>query len=145
MVEALVMLYVGSPYEQELNEVRGELMNHQSMLARMVKIKENLVKVSDNLLSKISEMQELVTARETERTGYDHYRNKVAKMEQPGGDSTSGDATAQERYSRNQAKLDKARATFETQTQKLEFLLEKAEEKLEKVLTDLTLRFAKEV
>ena len=108
------MLYCGSTYEQELDEVLGELRSHSAMLARMVKIKENLVKVSDSLLCKCDDIQELVTAREAERSTYDHYRNKVAKMELPGGESTSADASAQEKYSRNQAKLDKARATFET-------------------------------
>lgn len=67
----------------------------------MNKIKENLIKVSSSVIEKIKEVQDTVTKREEERVYYDHYRNKLNKMEKPGGEATSNDPDKHEKYIRN--------------------------------------------
>jgi hypothetical protein len=39
--------------------------------------------------------------REEERVFYDHYRNKLNKMEKPGGEANSSDPEKHEKYIRN--------------------------------------------
>ena len=55
----------------------------------MVRIKENLEKVSKNAIGHIKNLEELIETREKERVFYDHYRTKLAKMEKPGKESSS--------------------------------------------------------
>ena len=136
---------MGSNYEDEIARVERELAKHQQTIDRMYKIKDNLVGVSDRVLEKISNINELNAKREEFRDMFDHYRNKVAKMEAPGGESTSSDPVALEKYTRNQTKLDDSRTQFEISTTDMNQLLDKTEEKLHKVMIDLTIRFSKEI
>ena len=111
----------------------------------MKKIKENLVKVSSSTLEKIKEVQDTQKKREEERVYFDHYRNKLTKMEKPGGESTSSDPEKHEKYIRNQSKFQTTKAKFDYLSDQLNEKLIKAEQKIEKVTNDLTLKFSKEV
>jgi hypothetical protein len=66
-----------------------ELGKTQEQTNRMMKIKTNLVKVSEHVKEKIKELKKAVEKREEERLKYDHYRNKLTKMETEGKYSTS--------------------------------------------------------
>ena len=72
----------------------------------MQKIKTNLVKVSEHVKEKIKELKKLVDQREEERLKYDHYRNKLTKMESVGKASTSNNVKDQEKYANNSVKFD---------------------------------------
>ena len=111
----------------------------------MSKIKENLIKVSSSVLEKIREVQETASKREDERVYYDHYRNKLNKMEKPGGEANSSDPEKHEKYIRNQSKFQTTKAKFDYLTNQLNEKVSKAEDKIEKVVNDLTLKFSKEV
>lgn len=108
-------------------------------------MRENLLKAGDAVIIKIEDLKMAVEQREEERVFYDHYRNKVAKMEKAGGESTSANQDDQEKYTRNQTKLDTTSAKFEQLTEKMTQLLEKLEERCERLIVDLTLRFSKEL
>lgn len=95
------IVYGGSNYEDELQTVNLELSKHQSLTTKMEKVRDNLIKAGDSAITKIEELKKMVETREEERVFYDHYRNKVAKMEKPGGESTSADPSDQEKYTRN--------------------------------------------
>jgi hypothetical protein len=71
----------------------------------MGKIKDNLIKVSSSVLEKIKEVQDTANKREEERVYYDHYRNKLNKMEKPGGEASSSEPEKHEKYIRNQSKF----------------------------------------
>ena len=66
-------------------------------------------------------------------------------MEKPGAESTSTSQSDQEKYTRNQTKLDTTSAKFEMLTEQMTKLLEKLEERVERLIVDLTLRFSKEL
>ena len=91
MAEAMFALYNGSPYEMQMLQVMTELAKTTEQLSRMNRIKDNLLKVADNILGHIKNLQELIEKRESERIYYDHYRVKLASMEKEGKESTSSD------------------------------------------------------
>lgn len=72
-------------------QVMTELAKTTEQLSRMNRIKDNLLKVADNILGHIKNLQELIEKRESERIYYDHYRVKLASMEKEGKESTSSD------------------------------------------------------
>ena len=67
-----------------------------------------LTKVSDHVLSKIKALNEHLAKREDHRVQYDHYRDKLRKMDKDGL-ATATDDDKQERYARNQCKFDQAK------------------------------------
>lgn len=69
----------------------NELSRTSDHLNKMTRIKDNLVKVADNLIGHIKNLQELIQKRENERIYYDHYRVKLADMEKEGKESSSAD------------------------------------------------------
>ena len=48
------------------------------------KLKAGLVRVTEHVLEKVKELNDKMKMREDERVNYDHYRNKLAKMEKEG-------------------------------------------------------------
>ena len=111
----------------------------------MQRIKDNLLKVSQNVVGHIKNLQETVQKREEERVFYDHYRAKLTKMEKAGGESTSADPEAQQKYARNQSKFDQTKSKFELLSTQLNEELQKIETRIERVTVDLTFKFSKEV
>ena len=91
MSEAMFALYNQSPYEAQVLQVMNELSRTSDHLNKMTRIKDNLVKVADNLIGHIKNLQELIQKRENERIYYDHYRVKLADMEKEGKESSSAD------------------------------------------------------
>ena len=122
-----------------------ELGKTQEQSNRMLKIKNNLVKVSEHVKEKIKELKKLVATREEERLKYDHYRNKLVKMETEGKSSTSNNIKDQEKYANNSVKFDQCKLVFEDLTNQVNEKLLKVEGKIELVTLDLTLKFSKEV
>jgi hypothetical protein len=59
-----------------------------------------LLKVSTQVLEKINVLNDNLKEREEERIHYDHYRNKVTKMQKE-GISESNDEIKQEKFTRN--------------------------------------------
>lgn len=145
MAEAMFALYNGSPYENQLLQVMTELSKTTDHLNKMNRIKDNLVKVAENLIGHIKNLQELIQQRENERIYYDHYRVKLANMEKEGKGSSSTDPDLQSKYARNQSKFDQAKSKFELLSTQLNEDLVKIENRVEKVKTDLTFKFSKEV
>lgn len=70
-------------------------------------------------IKKLKTQQEL---REDARVGYDHYRNKLAKLEKT--HANSKETKKQEMYQRNVEKFNKAKAEFDTHNGKLDKMLE---------------------
>lgn len=97
------------------------------------------------MVGHITNLQEIVEQRENERVYYDHYRTKLTKMEKSGGESTSVDPEAQEKYARNQSKFDQTKSKFELLSTQLNEEILKVESRIERVTVDLTFKFSKEV
>ena len=65
-------------------------------------------------------MRPVAKARETERVMYDHYRHKVANLEE----AVKTDQTKQQKYQRNLSKLGEAKRRFEEQQRKLDGIID---------------------
>lgn len=96
------------------------------------------------MLDRITLLNETLKNREDVRVEYDHYRTKLNKMEK-NGESTSVEVEHMERFSRNQMKFDEAKHKFDQLTKDANEILSKVEEKVDRVIVDLTLKFSKEV
>ena len=82
-----------------------EMAKTQEQKKRLEKMSVSLTKVSDHVLGKIKTLNELLQKREDQRVQYDHYRDKIKKMDKDGL-STATDDDKQERFARNQCKFD---------------------------------------
>ena len=61
------------------------------------------------------------------------------------GIQASHDESKQEKFARNQCKLDQHREAFTVLTNEVNVLLEKTEYKVDRVMIDLTLKFTKQM
>lgn len=111
----------------------------------MQKVKENMFRNGRIVIDKIQEIKKLIKDREEARAAYDHYRSKLTDMEKPGKQSSSSDPKDQEQYTRNVSKFDNAKVQFEELTKNVGERLTKAEDKIERVILDLTLKFSKQI
>ena len=143
MANAMYSLYEESKFEVQARTVMYEIGKTQAQVDRLTKLKANLEKVAAHVLKRIKDLTELLAAREEARVKFDHYRNKVDKMnkEEMGADP---DETKQERFARNQGKFDEARKEFDDLSRQTNESLDKVEGKVEQVVVDLTLKFTKE-
>ena len=66
-------------------------------------------------------------------------------MEEPGQESTSTKASDQEKYARNLSKLETTKQKFEQLTMEVNTKLIKLESKIERVSSDVTIKFSKEI
>ena len=96
------------------------------------------------MLDRITLLNETLKNREDVRVEYDHYRTKLNKMEK-NGEATSQDIEHMERFSRNQMKFDEAKHKFDQLSKDANEILTKVEQKVDRVIVDLTLKFSKEV
>jgi hypothetical protein len=97
------------------------------------------------VLEKIKDLLEHQKQREDERVYYDHYRTKLEKMQRPGGEAHSQDMEEMQTYARNQSKFENQKQKFEQLTLLVNDKLEKTEQKVDRVVVDLTLKFSKSV
>ena len=61
-----------------------ELGKLQDQINRMQQLRDNLDKVATHVLDRIKILNDMLQKREDERVKYDHYRNKMGKMEKEG-------------------------------------------------------------
>ena len=96
------------------------------------------------MLDRIKLLNDTMAKRETQRVQFDHYRTKVNKMQKE-GIQLSTDDKKQEKYARNMVKFEDAKFNYDSLTDECKDLLQRVEDKIERVIVDLTLKFSKEV
>ena len=96
------------------------------------------------MLDRIKLLNETMTKREAQRVQFDHYRTKVNKMQKE-GIQQSVDESKQDKYARNMVKYEEAKYNYDNLTAEAQDLLKRVEDKTERVIVDLTLKFSKEV
>ena len=77
-------IYNASVYESQILQLMTELSKMKGQLDRFQKIKDNLLKNAGSCVGHIKQLGETIEKRENERVYYDHYRQKISKMEKPG-------------------------------------------------------------
>ena len=145
IIEAMFVIYEGTPYEPSIRQVIEEYIQVDKEVQKMENIKNNLIKVANIVLDKIKDLSEHQKQREDERVYYDHYRTKLEKMQRPGGEAHSQDMEEMQTYARNQSKFENQKQKFEQLTLLVNDKLEKTEQKVDRVVVDLTLKFSKSV
>lgn len=145
IIEAMFVIYEGTPYEPSIRQCIEEFQQADKEIQKMENIKNNLIKVSNIVLDKIKDLQEHQKQREDERVYYDHYRTKLEKMQRPGGEAHSQDMEEMQTYARNQSKFENQKQKFEQLTLQVNEKLDKTEQKVDRVVVDLTLKFSKSV
>lgn len=144
MSNALQVLYENSEYCMQVNQVQYEVVKLDAKVKKIQKLKGSLVEVTQRVFTKIKELDTTIEKYEEVRLQYDHYRNKLNKLQKEGYNQANDDAK-QEKFARTQIKFDQTKYEFDNLNTDFKDLLDKAEDRCERVLIDLTLKFSKQM
>eukprot|EP00347_Sterkiella_histriomuscorum_P009379 403341435 len=140
----LVLMYNQTAFQFYINQVNIILRDSTHIQVKL----ENTNKTFNSMCNIIGEhCKNLKTMngkiREASRIKYDHYRDKVNKLEK--SHMKSGDAQKQAKYQRNREKYDMAKKEYESETAKVEQHLNFVKQRIDVIINHLIFKFSKDV
>lgn len=104
---------------------------------------KTLHQLCSRLFKSIKKLKNQEEIREDSRVAYDHYRNKLTKLEKT--HANSKETKKVETYNRNVEKFNKAKAEFDIHNNKLDKMLENIQAGGEYIIDQICIRFTMEV
>ncbi|CDW72995.1 UNKNOWN [Stylonychia lemnae] len=139
----LKAFYKGTEYQEMIEQAGYVLENSQKLMQDIYDMDQILHQMCSKLFKITKKLKTQEEQREEARVAYDHYRNKLQKMEKTHAKST--EAKKIDVYKRNVEKFNKSKSEFDTENSKLDKLMEQIQIKGEVIIDQICIRFTCEV
>lgn len=141
--KSLVLLYDQSALQFYIHSVNAVLQEGEHARNKVEMMQKNAKRLVDLLAKLVEQMKALEKEREEARVLFDHYRNKMAKLEKT--HMKAPEPKKVQKYERNLQKFEAAKARFSERKRALELLMDQIREKSEVIIDQIVFKFSREV